>query len=74
MLEFNKKRLHHRSFPCEICEICKNSYFEEHLRTTASAHYTLSLVTCMHKVHDKIICEVYNDLSVSFNILYENSL
>ena len=24
--------------PCEICEIFKNTYFEEHLRTTASKH------------------------------------
>ena len=23
-------------FSCEICEIFKNTYFEEHLRTTAS--------------------------------------
>ena len=31
----NKKRLQHRFF-CEICEGFKNTYFEEHLRTTAS--------------------------------------
>ena len=31
----NKKRLEHRFF-CEICEIAKNTYFEEHLRMTAS--------------------------------------
>ena len=23
-------------FPCEICKVCKNTYFEEHLRWTAS--------------------------------------
>ena len=31
----NKKRLQHRFF-CEIFEIFKSTYFEEHLRTTAS--------------------------------------
>ena len=31
----NKKRLEHRFF-CEICEIAKSTYFEEHLRMTAS--------------------------------------
>ena len=23
-------------FPSEICEVCKNTYYEEHLRTNAS--------------------------------------
>ena len=27
-------------FLCEICEIFKNTYFEEHLRTTASVNIT----------------------------------
>ena len=31
----NKKRLQHRFF-WDICEIFKNTYFEKHLRTTAS--------------------------------------
>ena len=34
--KFIKKRLQHWFFFCEICEIFKNTYFEEHLRTTAS--------------------------------------
>ena len=32
---FSKNRLQHRFFSCEICEIFKNPYFEEDLRTTA---------------------------------------
>ena len=24
---------------CEFCEICKNTFFTEHLRTTASEHF-----------------------------------
>ena len=44
--KFIKKRPQHRCFPvniatflmfsCEYCEIFKNTYFEEHLRTAAS--------------------------------------
>ena len=33
---FIKKRLLTQVFSCEICEIFKNTYFEEYLRTTAS--------------------------------------
>ena len=29
-------------FSCEICEIFKNTYFEDHLRTTASEESTIS--------------------------------
>ena len=31
-----KKRLQHRSFSCECCEIFKNSHFEKQQRTAAS--------------------------------------
>ena len=31
-----KKRLQHRCFPVKFCEVFKNTYFEEHLQTTAS--------------------------------------
>ena len=37
-------------FPCEICEIFKNTYFEEHLRTTAS-EYTTSITSDQFPVH-----------------------
>ena len=33
---FFKKETPTQVFSCEICEIYKNTYFEEHLRTTAS--------------------------------------
>ena len=36
--DFIKKRLQQQVFSYEICEIFKNNYFEEHLRTTASKH------------------------------------
>ena len=32
------KRAPTQLFPCEICEIFKSTYFEEHLRTTASGY------------------------------------
>ena len=35
---FIKKRLQ-QVFSFEICEIFKNTYFEEHLQTTASEHF-----------------------------------
>ena len=35
---FFKKRLQHRSFPVQICKTFKNTYFEEHLRATASKY------------------------------------
>ena len=31
-----KKGLQHRCFPCEICELFKDTYFEEHLQTAIS--------------------------------------
>ena len=35
---FVNKRLQTQIFPCEIHDISKNTYFEEHLRTTAFAY------------------------------------
>ena len=29
-------------FPCEFCEICKNTFFAEHFRTTASDYSSIS--------------------------------
>ena len=36
--------------------------------------YALLIVSRMHKFQDKTISEVYNDLPLCFNILYENNL
>ena len=36
---FIKKRLQHRRFPAKSMKVFKNTYFEEHLRTTASVDY-----------------------------------
>ena len=35
---FIKNRLPTQVFSCQICQIFKNTYLEEHLRTTASKH------------------------------------
>ena len=37
-------------FSCEYCEIVKNTYFEEHLRTTAS-FILVSLLSTLNKFH-----------------------
>ena len=35
-----------QGFSCEMCEIFKNTYFEEHLRMTASTYWvTIALIT-----------------------------
>ena len=39
---FIKKRLQHRCFPVKFAKFFKNTYFEEHLWTTASFHWFIS--------------------------------
>ena len=34
-----------RTFSCEFCEISKNTFFTEYLRTTASAHLAVQIFT-----------------------------
>ena len=41
--DFIKKETPTQVFSCEICEIFKNTYFEEHLRTTDS----IKSITCI---------------------------
>ena len=36
MRNFTKFTENHQVFPCEFCEIFKNTFFAEHFRTTAS--------------------------------------
>ena len=36
MMEYLKKETLAQMFPCEFCEISKNTFFTEHLCTTAS--------------------------------------
>ena len=36
---FGKKETLAQVFPCEFCEIFKNTFYTEHLRTTASEPY-----------------------------------
>ena len=39
---FINKRFHHKCFPLKFAKLFKNTYFEEHLRTTTSKFYYLS--------------------------------
>ena len=36
---------------CEFCEISKNTFFTEHLRTIASAYVKLMVIHNIHKIH-----------------------
>ena len=42
---FIKKETLAQVFSCEFCEISKNTFFTEHLRTTASKMFMFSLCT-----------------------------
>ena len=39
-----KKRLWHKGFSCEFCEISKSTFFREHLQTTASTSFCSGLL------------------------------
>ena len=49
---FYKKIRQHRCFFCEICEILKNTCFEEHLRTTPSEWGISWLTFCFNTDQD----------------------
>ena len=62
-----KKRLQHRCFSGEYCEILKSIYFEEHLGTTASACNTLYLQDCQMllvrlKLQHRVQLKLYNKM------------
>ena len=40
-------------FPCEYCEIFKNTYFEEHLRTAVSAYFVAITVEANAKFYQE---------------------
>ena len=40
-------------FFCEYCEIFKNTYFEEHLRTALSAHSTAKTYRTLPNIYDE---------------------
>ena len=42
MRNFTKFTENHQVFPCEFCEICKNTFFAEHFRTTASDYSSIN--------------------------------
>ena len=52
---FVKKETPTQAISCELCEIFKNTYFMEHLLTTASTYYIV-LVRFFIKIHVKVCC------------------
>ena len=57
------------AFSCEICKFFKNTYFEDNLRTTASEHYRLRLLSykvtstrILKKLESNLAIEVVQDL------------
>ena len=56
-----KKRLRHRLFFCEYCEIFKNTHFEKHLRTTASED-TPTLMLSYE------ICEIFKNTNLEEHV------
>ena len=51
-------------FPCDICKIVKNTYFEKHLRTTASVHFVMPLKWLIMKVDHEGLQQLTNCLNV----------
>ena len=51
-------------FFCEICEICKNTYFEEHMLTAPSVIRLVSSSQAINR--DKIVHDVINSFNVDF--------
>ena len=51
---FVKKRLPTPVFSCEYCEIRKNTYFEEHMRTAAFDCSMTYLEKWKHSSHEKL--------------------
>ena len=49
-------------FSCEKCEILKNTYFEEHLRTTASEPLTLNNAAAYTVSRTQVIALVNGDV------------
>ena len=49
-------------FSCEKCEIFKNTYFEEHLRTTASESFTLNNAAAYTVSRTQVIALVNGDV------------
>ena len=47
---FIKKEALAQLFTCEICEISKNTFFTEHLRTTASELHTVHFKGCVRYI------------------------
>ena len=65
---FFLKRLQHKVLSCEICEISKKIYFEEHLRTTASVVKSLSEIFQVILIFNefiRVVCKTYLDTGKS---------
>ena len=61
-------RLQHRYFPVKFAEVSKNTYFEEHLRTTAS--YKKGLINPKRYAPEDYSCSVASVLAVSLSMGY----
>ena len=51
-------------FSCEICKIFKNTYFDEHLRTTASGNFQVIARQSLKSVHFHEPIPCYWSLSI----------
>ena len=71
-------------FSCEFCKIFKNTFFTEHLRTTAFVHYIISrnpqvltiFTDCLRKIKDWFAVWmqvwIYFRFSVLKSLIYKN--
>ena len=61
-------------FSCEICEIFKNTYFEEHLRTTASKHRSSCKSCCSALINAVMKYSFSTAVVQSWRVLHGNLL
>ena len=73
-VNFIKKETLAQVFFCEFCEISKNTFFKEHLWTTASVNSCFSIIfSIFNKL--KILCkDCLIDLSVSKNLSIQHAM
>ena len=59
-------------FSCEFCQISKNTFFTEHLWTTASRNFEIKALRQMHEGNKELIKES-RDLKIRIRILKSES-
>ena len=72
---FIKKRLWHRFFSCEFCEISKNTFLTEHLRWLLLLLHFLSSLLCFLFIQEKRsnLHKMKNSQKQSFTDVLQNS-